>query len=385
MRWHGHNACRAFEAMKVLIVGAGVARLAIGWRLADAGLTVEIVERGIAGRGATWASAGMIAPGAELGHEPSAMAKFARQARAMWPAFAAELECASGRAISYRELGSLLVAESAARARVLEIQAAELAADGVAAAWLPPGELRKREPLLSPALLGALQIAADAQVDNRALSDALCAVLETRKVRLIENCEVRSLSIVNGRARAAVTAQGVMETDLIVLASGAWMNLIGGVVRDDLPPIKPVKGQMATIVPPAGIALPQSLIWADDVYLVPRNGRLSVGATMEDASFDLSLSHEAADRLIGAAARLIPSIAQWQLAEMWAGLRPRTPDDAPVLGATAIDGLYIASGQFRNGILFAPAVADFMRRVILGEALNGEHRAFDPRRFAGSC
>ena len=371
--------------MKVLIVGAGVAGLAIGWRLADAGLTVEIVERGIAGRGATWASAGMIAPGAELGREPSAMAKFAHEARAMWPAFAAELEGASGRPISYRESGSLLLAESPARARVLETQAAELARHDLGATWLSPVELREREKLLSPALLGALHVAGDAQVDNRALAEALCVVLESRNVALHENCEVRSLVIVNGCVRAAITAQGVIEADLIVLACGAWTNLIGGVVADALPPIKPVKGQMAAIVPPAGIALPQSPIWADDVYLVPRNDRLFAGATVEDASFDLSVSREARDRLIGAATRLIPALAEWRVTEMWAGLRPRTPDDAPVLGATSIDGLYIASGQFRNGILFAPAVADFLCRVILREAPNGELGAFDPSRFTGSC
>src|SRR5579864_6533225 len=138
--------------MKILIIGAGIAGLAIAWRLAGDGRSVEILERGISGRGATWASAGMIAPGAELGGQTSAMAEFARQARVKWPAFAKELESASGQAIDYREAGSLLVAESAAQAGALESQAAELAGRGIAAAWLTPDELRKREPLLSARL-----------------------------------------------------------------------------------------------------------------------------------------------------------------------------------------------------------------------------------------
>ena len=132
--------------MKVLIVGAGVAGLAVGWRLANAGFSIEILERGLAGRGATWASAGMIAPGAELGPEKSAMAQFAREARSKWPCFARELEAASGVDIGYRELGSLMVAESAQKAHALVSHAAELARDGIAAAWVEPAaSLRRKE------------------------------------------------------------------------------------------------------------------------------------------------------------------------------------------------------------------------------------------------
>ena len=138
---------------------------------------------------------------------------------------------------------------------------------------------------------------------------------------------------------------------------------------------------MAACEPPASISLPKALIWGDDVYLAQRGRRLFIGATVEDASFDTSVSRQARDSLLGAAARLIPSLAEWRLAEMWAGLRPRTPDDAPVLGATAVEGLYVAGGQYRNGILFAPAVADAICGLINGEAPWSQHRAFDPRRF----
>jgi glycine oxidase len=371
--------------MKVLIVGAGVAGLAIGWRLAQAGIAVEILERGLAGRGATWASAGMIAPGAEIGERSSAIAQYARNARAKWPRFAAELEAASGQCISYRESGSLLTAESAERARVLETQAPKLAQEGVAAAWLFADALRAREPLLSPDLLGALHIADDAQVDNRALGDGLRIAAAKAGAAIRELCEVRSLVVHEGRALAVLTADGTHhEADRIVLACGAWMNLIGGTGPEILPPVRPVKGQMVACEPPAGTALPQALIWGEGVYLVPRGGRLFIGATVEHASFDTSVSCEARDWLLGAAARLIPSLVQWRVAEMWAGLRPHTPDDAPVLGATATSGLFVASGQFRNGILFAPAVGDTLRDVILEQASPPGLDAFDPRRFAAS-
>jgi len=367
--------------MKIVIVGAGIAGLAIAWRFAAGGRSVEIVERGISGRGATWASAGMIAPGSELGGETSAMAEFARQARVKWPTFAKTLEDESGHAIDYRETGSLLVAETAAQAGVLQSQAADLARRGIAAAWLMPDELRKREPLLSPRLLGALFVASDAQVDNRALSTALRAVLQNANVAFHEHCEVRSIVVQDGRAHAAITDRGTIAAESIILACGAWLNRIGGLSPEDLPPIKPVKGQMAACVPPPGIALPHSLIWADDVYLVTRGDRLFIGATVEDVSFDVSVSREACDRLLHSAARLVPSLPSWQLAEMWAGLRPRAPDDAPVLGPTAVDGLYVAGGQFRNGILFAPAIADFMHDLVLGKSVDALFRVFDPRRF----
>ncbi len=209
--------------MKIVIAGAGVAGLAIGWSLAKAGASVEIVERGLAGHGATWASAGMLAP-------------------------------------------------------------------------------------------------------------------------------------------------------------GAWMNLLPG-LADILPPIQPVKGQMAAMTPPTGTALPKSLLWDEHLYLVPRQGRLLIGATVEDAGYDLSVARETASDLLSRAARIVPALSSWQLLEMWAGLRPRTPDDAPVLGETNLPGLYVAGGQFRNGILFAPVIADSMRRLLLGEKAGPDIVSFDPRRF----
>jgi glycine oxidase len=366
--------------MKVLIVGAGVAGLAIGWRLAQRGADVEILERGIAGRGATWASAGMIAPHAEHLHDGDTLSDFASRSRAEWPGFAHDMEAASGQSIFYRESGSLIVTDSAERARALAARAAA-PGQGAAGTWLPCDRLREREPLLSAAMLGGLHLSEDAQVDNRALGDALCTAAMKAGVRLRERCEVRSLIRDGGHMRGVVTASGPIEADRIVLACGAWMNRIADFGSVGPPLVKPVKGQMIACEPPPGLALPQSLIWGADVYLVPRKDDLFIGATVEDANFDTSISREARDFLLAAAARLIPSLADWRVTEMWAGLRPRTPDDAPVLGATATPGLYVASGQFRNGILFAPVVADVMCRIILEEEIYHGLGAFDPRRF----
>jgi glycine oxidase len=290
------------------------------------------------------------------------------------------LEADSGVEIGYRESGSLILAETSERAVALRSRAETLTREGRAAAWLGAGEVLRREPLLSPALLGALHVPGDAQVDNRALPEALRRALLTSKGRLRENCDIRSLIVEGGRVVGVMSSDAAIAADIVILACGAWTNLIGGVAAGELPPIKPAKGQMAACEPPPGIALPNALIWVEDVYLVPHGSRLFIGATVEDASFDTSITREARDKLVGSAARIIPAIARWRVAEMWAGLRPRTADDAPVLGPTAIEGLHIAGGQFRNGILFAPAVADAMAALLLGTA-DEEILAFDPRRF----
>jgi glycine oxidase len=242
--------------------------------------------------------------------------------------------------------------------------------------------MRAHEKLLSHELKGALHVADDAQVDNRALGDALRAALAKNKAVLREDCEVRSLLIADSGVREVITSRGNIAADAVILACGAWLNLIGGVAPEILPPVKPAKGQMAALAPPPGAVLPRFLIWGEDAYLVPRRDRLFVGATVEDADFDTAVTREARDTLLGAAARLIPSLSQWRLAEMWAGLRPRAPDDAPVLGATPVAGLYVAGAQFRNGILFAPAVAEMLCGLVLGESPGLDITAFDPRRFA---
>jgi glycine oxidase len=364
--------------MNVIIVGAGIAGMAIGWRLAQAGAEVELYDRELAGRGATWAAAGMIAPGAELKDESRELAAFARRSRAAWPGFAAELEAESGCNIGYSEPGSLILAFDDTRAHALAQHASELDASG--AAWLGQQTVLQREPLLSPEVRGALYIPGDAQVDNRLTAEALRIALARRNFAIHENTEVRGLLIHDNRVRGIVCAKGTIVGDAVIVASGAWLNEFGGAPAE-LPPVTPVKGQMVAVRAPGGAMLPKHLLWGDDAYMVARGGRVLIGATVEDAGFDTSVSAEACTRLLSAASRIVPAFRGWPVSEMWAGLRPRTPDGAPVLGASSVDGLYVAGGQFRNGILFAPAVAEAMQQIILTSQSASELRSFDPRRF----
>lgn len=370
--------------MKAVIVGGGVAGLAIGWRLAESGLAVEVIERGLAGRASSWAAAGMLAATAETGVADDAHAQFARMGLAAWPEFAAAVERASGQAIGFRRCGALLAATSEPRAKELRDLAAALGRRGEQAKWLTPNAARELEPLLTGVIKGALHAPDDGQVDNRRLGGALADAFIKAGGRLREHTEARGIHLEAGRAAGVLLPAGVVTADCVIVAAGAWTNLIAGAAHV-LPPVRPAKGQMAALAPAPGAAMPRHLIWGEGpVYLVPRGTTLLVGATVEDRGFDTSVSREVHDELIGRAAQLVPSLRSWRVAESWAGLRPRTQDDLPVLGETSIPGLYVASGQYRNGILFAPVIAEAMRDFIMDKKPVGPAAAFAPGRLAGA-
>lgn len=361
--------------MKVVVIGAGVAGLAIGWRLARAGASVVVLERAQPGRGATWAAAGMIAATAEPEEAGTPQARLAERARALWPKFAYAIEDASGIALGYRRCGALMVAMSpqeAAHQAILAHASAELS-------MLGPGQARAMEPMLGDRIFGAVWAPEEAQVDNRALGDALALALERAGGTLVSGEAVLRIEIKAGRAVAARTDSQNWQADAFVLAAGAWSGLIDGLPREARPPVRPIKGEMLALAPPAGAALPARVVWGNEIYLVPRGGRLLVGATLADAGFDTTLSGAAKDWLGSHAVGLMPILSRWSVAEHWCGLRPGSPDGLPMLGPSAVEGLFIATGQFRNGILFAPVVAETLTRSVLERA--DPEKAFDPRRF----
>ena len=366
--------------MKIIIIGAGVAGLAIGWRLAQAGAEVVVLERAQPGQGATWASAGMISAIAESGDDASPDAVLGRQSGEMWPRFAAEIEECSGRSIGFRVDGKLAVAQTPEEHDRLARRVGELGgANGIA--MLSADEAFAMEPLLREDIAGAQWDPGEAQVDNRALGPALAAAF----VHAGGTLRVDETAIRIERDKGASHAIGARTPfatywgDAVVLAAGAWSARIDGLPPDIVPPVVPVKGEMIALGPRG--ELPKHLISGGDVYLVPRGKRLLVGATLSRDGFDTSLSDTAADWLLARAAALMPPLAEWPVVDHWAGLRPGSPDDLPLLGHTDIEGLLVASGQFRNGILFAPAIARAMCDLILGRDADHGIAAFDPRRF----
>jgi glycine oxidase len=349
--------------MKVVVVGAGAAGLGIGWKLARAGVPVTVLERAHIGNGATSVSAGMIAAAAETGSDER-LAPLAHAARDAWPAFREALEKESKVDIGYRQTGALMV-------RMKDDPAAADALDTKAATAL--------EPLLGPAVAGARLAPGEASVDSPALCRALAVACVRAGGEVISNEAAVRFEWDGTRVTGVATPFRIHHADAFVLAMGAWSSRIEGLPPAAVPRIVPVKGEVAVLAPPPGVALPNRVIWGNGVYLVPRGRHLIVGATMEEAGFDTSLTQAALRWLYRQSTGLMPSLKDWRLAEHWAGLRPVSPDRLPLLGPAAVDGLYVASGQFRNGILFAPAVIEILSRLILER--TAVDPAFDPRRF----
>lgn len=362
--------------MKIVIIGAGVAGLSIGWRLRQARAEVTILERAEPGKGATWASAGMIAATAELGDHESPETEFARRSSGLWPIFAAELEQATGVDIHYGQSGSLIVARDAAEAAAAQARAA----DDTEVSWLGRADAAAMEPMLTGDFAGALWAAGEAHVDSRALGRALTAAFIRSKGELMAVETVASLVVENDRMVAARTPFKSYEADAFIVCAGAWSGQIAG-LPVELTKVKPVKGEMLALDRPAASPIPGHVIWGNGVYLVPRRNQLLVGATVADAGFDTSVTDEAREYLRSRADALLPSLAGWTQADHWAGLRPGSPDGLPLLGATTIAGLYAATGQYRNGILFAPAIAEAVSRLVMEHKTPPEIAAFDPRRF----
>jgi len=354
--------------VRVVIIGAGVAGLGIGWRLLQAGAAVTILERAQPAAGASWAAAGMLAVTAELEDATEAERALALRANALWPTFAAELEAASGRSIFLSRVGALLLAADAAELEVMQTRA--------------QGELRILDRTQAHALVpllgetvGGLWSPREAHVDNRALGEALAIAFLKAGGTL--NANEAAVRLEPGPA--VLTPYGRYEADAVLVAAGAWSGLLEGI------PIQPIKGEVIMLAPPPDTALPAPVVWGQGVYCVPRphlgeRGTLLIGATVQDEGFDTSPTPQARDQLWGAARRLMPSLKDWTLADHWAGLRPKSPDGLPLLGRGGQDGVFVAGGQYRNGILFTPAIAREVADVILGKSQGVPD--FDPRRFS---
>lgn len=349
--------------MKIVIIGAGVAGLATGWRLAQAGAAVTILERGQPGSGATGAAAGMLAVTAELLGTGEAETSFALHSNDLWQNFASELEAISGRSIGFSQPGALILASDAEALAKLQGHGETLDAAAVKA----------RFPILAGGFTGGLWSPNEALVDSRALSAALAIAFVRAGGQLKRNEAAAKIEKQEDRVTGVLTQFGLYSADAVIAANGAWIS-------DLLPhaPIAPVKGQMIALAPPVGEKPPTPVIWGNGIYMLPRGGWLLVGATVESRGFDTSTSDGALRELRAKAEAVMPSLRLWTLVDHWAGLRPRAPDGLPILGPTAIPGLFVAGGQFRNGILFAPALAENMAGQILGTARMIP--AFDPMR-----
>ncbi|MFD2251473.1 glycine oxidase [Pseudochelatococcus lubricantis] len=353
----------------IIIVGAGVIGLSVAWRLAGRGAHVTVFDKGKAGSGASHAAAGMLAACTELEPGEDWLLPLNRESQRLWPGFAAELESATGLSVGLRGEGTLHVALNADEQARLRHHFALQEKAGLPVEWLPAGEVRAREPLLA-STSGAVWSPEDHQVDNRKLAAALRAAAIGAGVNLREDAAVERIVIENGRAAGVEVGGERHAASTVVLAAGAWSRGIGGLTPDIRPPVRPIKGQMLAVGMDAGNPLIRHVVWASGVYLVPRiDGRLIVGATAEERGFDDRLTAGGILSLLQNAWRALPGIEELPLIETWAGFRPGSRDDAPILGSGPVAGLVYATGHHRNGILLTPVTADIVSRFIL----DGEH------------
>jgi glycine oxidase len=367
---------------KTVIIGAGVMGLGIAWRLARAGCEVTVYDRDEAGRGASWAAAGMLAAAVETEPGEEALLALTLESQRMWPDFARELEAASGISVHYRDDGTIVVALTRDDAEQLRFTYNFQKDLGLDLEWLSGAEARRREPHLRPGISGAVFSPRDHQVDNRRLARSLAKAARRAGAVLYEHEAVRQVEVTAGCVTAIVTDHRQERAEAVVLAAGAWSRDIAGIPTAHLPPVRPIKGQMLALTMDPKNPLLRHVIWLPRGYLVPRrDGRLVVGGTVEERGFDDNITAGGLLALIEGAWRAVPAVEELPVAETWVGFRPGSRDDAPILGPSGIDGLVFATGHHRNGILLAPLTAELVSAYLLTGHLAETARPFRPQRF----
>ncbi|TXL71315.1 glycine oxidase ThiO [Vineibacter terrae] len=356
----------------VIVVGAGVIGLAIGWRLAQAGVAVTLYDKGAAGSGASHAAAGMLAACVEAEPREGSLLALGRASQALWPAFAAELEQATEIAIGLRCEGTIVAAFNDDDRARLQHHLAFQQSLGLPVTWLPAADVRRREPHLASTLVGALWSPEDHQVDNRRLAAALRAAACAAGATLHEHAPVERIAHDGKRTHGVMVAGTLQRADIVILAAGAWSRDVPLAPPVARLPVRPVKGQMLALRMDPAAPILRHVLRVPDTYLVPRHdGRLIVGATVEERGFDGDITAGGLLSLLDAAWRALPAIEELPVDETWVGFRPGSRDDTPILGPGPMDGLIYATGHYRNGILLTPITA----RVIADLVLHG---AIDP-------
>ena len=405
------------STVDLAVLGGGIIGLSVAWRARAAGMSVAVFERGVFGSGATHVAAGMLAPVAEVefGEDGRRLLDMAMRSAEMWPAFAAELEGASGVEVGLRRSGTLVVARDEDEARELERQLAFREGLGLRAVRMRPSQARALEPALAPTVRLALHAPEDHSVDPRLVVAALRAACERAGVRLCEHTPVAGLeldgsatrvlgvklagpperkrssgeldgwrdgtwpasTVVGGDADAGVLGGGRSGESLyardVVVSMGAWSGLLPGLPEGGGVDVRPVKGQIMRLRDPAGPGLLAGVVRFQGGYLVPRgDGRYVLGATVEERGFEPEATAGGIYELLRDAHDLVPGVSELRIEEIGVGYRPGTPDNLPLIGAGALEGLTWATGHHRNGILLAPLTAELVTRELASNDVTHE-------------
>jgi glycine oxidase len=352
----------------VVVVGGGAVGLCCAWRCAQRGARVVVADRAEPPAGATRVAAGMLAPIGELAFGEPELLKMTLAAAERYPSFVVELEAASGLSADFTPSGALHLAldrdEAAELRRVHDLQRSL----GLGAEWLPPRRCRELEPGLTPSFNGGVHAPEEAMIDPRRLTEALLAALAAAGVEVRGGFEITAALLRGERIEGVRGASGEeLLADAVVVATGAWSGTAAWLPASARPPVRPVKGQIVELRSPDGQPPCERIVASERVYLVPRpDGRLIVGATTEERGFDTAVTAGGVHELLREAYRLLPDVAELELVESMAGLRPGTPDNLPLIGRGGLEGLVLACGHYRNGILLAPLTGEAIAELLDG-------------------
>lgn len=365
-----------------VVVGAGVIGLSIAWRLAREGAAVTVIDKSIVGQGASWAAAGMLAPFAEA-KDAGPFAQITIAGLKAYPQFIDELEEKTGLTTELSKIGLLRVALTEEEEAQLGESFSRQCSDGLPVHWMTGKEARRLEPGLSPGIRAAVLSPTEWHIEPRRLTRALAVACSSRGVQIVQETPVTGFITNQDKLTAVRVPGGKIEAGQVVIAGGAWSEAIGHMLNAALP-VFPVRGQIASLGP----CLPPPLkhtIYAHCGYLVPKaDGRVLVGATQENAGFDLRPTCEGIGGLLGMAPSLSPALSAMPVESTWAGLRPGTPDKCPILGRLpGWKNVFAATGHFRNGILLAPVTSQIMADMLLRDKVDALASEFAPDRFDG--
>ena len=359
----------------VVIIGGGVIGLSLAWRLRQSGAEVLVVEKGEPAREATHAAGGMIAH-CDPGNPPQLAKMIAASAR-LYPEFVTELRAAAFRSPDLRTDGAIAFFENGEQPLCEGSRA------------LDDEDLARLEPLI--AHRGRAYLLPESSVDPRKLGSSLEKAARTLGVDFVTGSPATEIAVLGGRTAGVRTSKSFYAATAVVNCAGAWASQIKPIAL----PTRPVKGQMVCVVPTTHASkagqgggtsdagpLIRHVIRTPEVYLVPRtDGRILLGATVEEAGFDKRVDPATVQRLHQAATNIVPELAAMRIHDAWAGLRPGTPDGLPILGATSLAGYYAATGHYRDGIMLAPATALVMTQLLTGHRPDLDMEAFSPLRF----
>jgi glycine oxidase len=374
---------QANETADVVIVGGGVIGLTIARALAQRGVAdVMLIERGSLGAEASHAAGGMLAPQAEADRADELFV-LACQSRDLYPALARQLLEETGTDIDLDTTGTLYLAFTDRDEKELGQRFEWQARAGLSIVKVDATEARRWEPAIAANVRAALHFPKDIQVDNRRLLTALITANERLGVRLINDTNVESVRTEHSRITGVETSRGFVSTPQVVLAAGAWTSLIPTAVADQRLPqvrVEPVRGQMLCFQTSPRLA--RHVLYSPRGYLVPRlDGRVLAGSTTEYAGFAKQVTASGVHGILSHALEISPVLAALEIAGSWAGLRPRAEDDLPVLGPCEVDGLFYATGHYRNGILLAPITGQLIADAIAGNVISPLLSRFAPNRF----